>query len=314
MHIYLISPSGAVRDKTALRLGVKRLKQLGNDVELDPDALSSEQRFAGDDDARVLAVSRASASGADVVMLTRGGYGLTRILKRLPYKAIAASIKNGTQWVGHSDFTALQMGLLAKTGASSWAGPHACADFGAKTMDDITLACFEDMTQGRGEGAGWKLPSKDLEQLPKKALLAENATLWGGNLSVLCSLLGTTYFPSVQGGVLFLEDVAEHPYRIERMLGQLLHTGVLAQQKAIVLGAFTDYKLTPHDKGFKLQTVVDWLRTQVKTPVLTGLPFGHVPTKLCLPVGKPVTLLREGREAFLLWAHSAHGHDHDHGH
>jgi muramoyltetrapeptide carboxypeptidase len=78
------------------------------------------------------------------------------------------------------------------------------------------------------------------------------------------------------------------------------------------LGAFTDYKLTPHDKGFKLQTVVDWLRTQVKTPVLTGLPFGHVPTKLCLPVGKPITLLREGREAFVLWSHPAHTHGHGH--
>jgi muramoyltetrapeptide carboxypeptidase len=256
----------------------------------------------------VLAVSRAAASGADVVMLTRGGYGLTRILKRLPYKAIAASIKSGTQWVGHSDFTALQLALLAKTGACTWAGPHACADFGRADMDDITLACFEDMSQGRGEGAGWKLPAKDLEQLPKKNLLAENAPLWGGNLSVLCSLVGTPYFPDVQGGVLFLEDVAEHPYRLERMLTQLLHAGVLAQQKAIVLGAFTDYKLTPHDKGFKLPTVVDWLRAQLKTPVLTGLPFGHVPTKLCLPVGKPVTLLREGREAFLLWAHPHHGH------
>ena len=313
MHIYLISPSGAVRDKAALRLGVKRLKQLGHDVALDPDALSTEQRFAGDDDARVLAVSRAAASGADVVMLTRGGYGLTRIVKRLPYKAIAASIKHGTQWVGHSDFTALQLALLAKTGATTWAGPHACADFGRAEMDDITLACFEDMSQGRGEGAGWKLPLADLDCLPSKNLLAEHAVLWGGNLSVLCSLVGTPYLPHIQGGVLFLEDVAEHPYRLERMLTQLLHAGVLAKQKAIVLGAFTDYKLTSHDKGFKLPTVVDWLRSQVKTPILTGLPFGHVPTKLCLPVGKTVTLLREGREAFLLWAHPDHGQDHDHG-
>ncbi len=314
MHIYLISPSGAVRDKAALRLGIKRLKHLGHTVALDPDALSSEQRFAGDDDARVLAVARAAASGADVVMLTRGGYGLTRILKRLPYKAIASSVKNGTQWVGHSDFTALQMGLLAKTGACTWAGPHACVDFGRAEADDITLACFEDMAEGRAEGAGWKLPASDIPHLPKKALLAEHAVLWGGNLSVLCSLVGTPYLPNVQAGVLFLEDVAEHPYRVERMLTQLLHAGVLSQQKAIVLGAFTDYKLSAHDKGFKLQTVVDWLRTQVKTPVLTGLPFGHVPTKLCLPVGKQVTLLREGREAFLLWAHPEHGHTHDHGH
>jgi muramoyltetrapeptide carboxypeptidase len=90
------------------------------------------------------------------------------------------------------------------------------------------------------------------------------------------------------------------------MLTQLLNAGVLSQQKAIVLGAFTDFKLTSHDKGYKLNSVVSWLRAQVKTPVLTGLPFGHVPTKLCLPVGQEVSLLREGREAFLLWAHQAH--------
>ena len=306
MHIYIYSPSGALRDKTALRLALKRLRKLGHDPELDPDALSTDQRFAGDDDARLLAISRAAASGADIVMPTRGGYGLTRLLKKLPYKAIAASIKSGSRWVGHSDFTALQMGLLAKTGAVSWAGPHAASDFGAQDLDDITLACFDDMAQGRGEGAGWRLPAADLDHLPKKALLAEHATLWGGNLSVLCSLVGSPYMPSVQGGVLFLEDVAEHPYRVERMLTQLLHAGVLAQQKAIVLGSFTDFKLTPHDKGFNLHSVVAWLRGQVKTPVLTGLPFGHVATKLCLPVGQEVSLLREGREAFLLWAH--HGH------
>jgi muramoyltetrapeptide carboxypeptidase len=306
MHIYIYSPSGALRDKAALKLAVKRLGKLGHDIELDPDALSSDQRFAGDDDSRLLAISRAAASGADIIMPTRGGYGLTRLLKKLPYKAIAASITAGSQWVGHSDFTALQMGLLAKTKAISWAGPHAASDFGAAHLDEITLACFEDMAQGRGEGAGWRLPASDLDHLPKKALLAEHATLWGGNLSVLCSLVGTPYFPEVQGGVLFLEDVAEHPYRIERMLTQLLNAGVLSQQKAIVLGAFTDFKLTSHDKGYKLNSVVSWLRAQLKTPVLTGLPFGHVPTKLCLPVGQEVSLLREGREAFLLWAHQAH--------
>ena len=309
MHIYIFSPSGAVRDKAALRRAVKYFAKQGHDVELDPDALSSEQRFAGNDETRLLAMARAAASGADVVMLTRGGYGITRLMKKIPYKAIAASIKQGTLWVGHSDFTALQMGLLAKTGAHTWAGPHACADFGALAVDDIMHDCFDDMVQGRGEGAGWRLPASDLMHLPKRAMLAEDAVLWGGNLSVLCTLLGTPYLPAIENGVLFLEDVAEHPYRIERMLTQLLHAGVLAKQQAIVLGQFTDYKLTAHDKGYKLDSVVAWLRSQVKVPVLTGLPFGHVPTKLCLPVGQKLSLLREGREAFLLWAHQGH-HSH----
>ena len=136
----------------------------------------------------------------------------------------------------------------------------------------------------------------------------EHAPLWGGNLSVLCSLLGSPYFPTVQGGILFLEDVAEHPYRIERMLTQLLHAGVLARQKAIVLGQFTDYKRVPHDRGFTLQSVVNWLRSQLKVPVLTGLPFGHVPTKVLLPVGACCDLLVEGRDVLLVWGHTHHAH------
>ena len=306
MHIYIYSPSGAVRDKAALRRAVKHLGRLGHDVELDPDALSIKQRFAGDDQARVLSIARAAASGADIAMPTRGGYGITRLMKHLPYKAIAGSIKQGMRWVGHSDFTALQMGVLAKTGAVTWAGPHACADFGAQEVDEIMQDCWEDMAQGRGEGTGWRLPASDLAHLPKRTMLAEDAKLWGGNLSVLCSLVGTAYLPKVEKGVLFLEDVAEHPYRIERMLTQLLNAGVLAKQQAIVLGQFTDYKLTKHDQGYKFDTVVSWLRDHVKVPVLTGLPFGHVTTKVCLPGGQVVNLLREDREAFLLWAHQAH--------
>jgi muramoyltetrapeptide carboxypeptidase len=90
------------------------------------------------------------------------------------------------------------------------------------------------------------------------------------------------------------------------MLTQWLHAGILAQQKAIVLGQFTQFKLTPHDKGYKLDSVVSWLRSHLRIPVLTDLPFGHVPTKVCLPVGATTHLLVEDRDALLLWAHG-HG-------
>ena len=120
---------------------------------------------------------------------------------------------------------------------------------------------------------------------------------------MVAALLGTPYFPNIKGGILFLEDVAEHPYRIERLLTQLLHAGVLARQKAVVMGQFTNYKLTPHDKGFKLQTVVDWLRSQIKVPILTNLPYGHVATKVLLPVGAKSNLIVEGRDALMFWGH-----------
>jgi muramoyltetrapeptide carboxypeptidase len=301
-HIYIYSPSSAVRDKAAFKRGVQRLKTLGYEVELDAAALSSYQRFAGDDETRLAAISRAAASGADIALISRGGYGLTRILPQINYKALAKAVANGTQFVGLSDFTALQTALLAKTGAVSWAGPALGEDFGtADQPDDIMEACFDDLVCGQGEGAGWQLPKSAADAEPWSV---KNAVLWGGNLAILSSLVGTPYLPALKRGILFLEDVNEHPYRIERMLTQLLHAGVLGQQKAIVLGQFSNYKLVPHDKGFKLASVLDWLQRQVKVPVLTSLPFGHVATKVVLPVGAKVTLAVDGRDAFLLWGHT----------
>ena len=306
-HIYIYSPSSAVRDKAAFRRGVKRLQALGHTVEIDEAALSSHQRFAGDDDTRLAAIGRAAASGAQVALISRGGYGLTRILDAIPYKAVAKAVSRGTEFVGLSDFTAFQNALLAKTGAVSWAGPAVGEDFGALDgPDDIMEACFDDLITGQGEGTGWRLPAREGETPVLRPV--RDAVLWGGNLSVLVSLLGTPYFPAVEKGVLFLEDVHEHPYRLERMLDQLRHAGVLARQRAVVLGQFTSFKKVPHDKGFGLRTVVDRLRSQLRVPVLTGLPFGHVPTKVLLPVGAKVDMALDGRDVFLVWGHR-HAHD-----
>ncbi|WP_418515008.1 LD-carboxypeptidase [Delftia sp. PS-11] len=311
-RIYVYSPAGAVRDKAGFKRAVRRLEALGHQVEIDADALASHQRFAGDDATRLAAIHRAAASGADLVLPTRGGYGLTRILPGIQYKALAKAIEGGTRFVGLSDFTALSLALLAQTGATTWAGPLLIHDFGLPDaqggVDDIMLDCFNDLLCGQGEGAGWQMPRIGLLPDGKPAVedfyISGDATLWGGNLAVLVSLLGTPYFPKIQGGVLFLEDVGEHPYRIERMLTQLLHAGVLAQQKAIIFGQFTEFKLHAHDKGFKLQTVIDWLRSQLPCPVLQGLPYGHVPTKVLLPVGAPVSLSVEGRDALIYWGHT----------
>lgn len=310
-HIYIYSPSGAVRDKAAFKRGVARLRTLGHEVEVDTDALTSYQRFAGDDATRLAAIHRAAASGADLALISRGGYGLSRILGGIQYKRIAKAIEKGMLFVGISDFTAFQCAVLARTGAVTWAGPALCEGFGVggkpdrfdghghgeeKVPDDIMEACFDDLISGRGEGAGWRQSRQ-----PEAEFSVGKALLWGGNLSVLTSLLGTPYFPEVDKGILFLEDVAEHPYRIERMLTQLLHAGVLGRQKALVLGQFTEFKLVPHDRGYKLATVIEWLRQQIKVPVITSLPYGHVATKVVLPVGAKTTLLVDKRDALLFW-------------
>jgi muramoyltetrapeptide carboxypeptidase len=321
-HIYIYSPSGAVRDKAAFKRGLARLQALGHEVEVDSAALASHLRFAGDDATRLAAIHRAAASGADVALISRGGYGLSRILGGIAYKKVAKAIEQGMLFVGHSDFTAFQNAVLARTGAVTWAGPALCEGFGVggkpdlldahghgeeRLPDDIMEACFDDLLQGQGEGAGWRQhreSSVNAATDSATAFSAKNAVVWGGNLSVLTSLLGTPYFPQINKGVLFLEDVAEHPYRIERMLTQLLHAGVLARQKAVLLGQFTEFKLVPHDRGYKLSTVVSWLRQQTKVPVITNLPYGHVATKVLLPVGAKADLLIEGRDALLFWGHT----------
>ena len=300
-HIYIFSPSSAVRDKAAFRRGVKRLQLQGHQVEVDSAALTSHMRFAGDDDIRLASITRAALSGADVAMISRGGYGLTRLLPRLPYKAVARAIDGGLRFVGLSDFTAFNLAIWAQTDRITWQGPALGEDFGTEDVpDDIMQDCFEDLCLEQGEGTGWQLPKSEME----RDVRLKNAPLWGGNLTVLTSLLGTPYFPKVKGGVLFIEDVGEHPYRVERMLTQLLLAGVLTQQKAVVFGQFTNYKLVPsHDKGFRLSTVIEWLRSQIKAPVLTGLPFGHVRTKVLLPVGAKIDLVTEGRDALMVWGH-----------
>ena len=306
--IYIFSPSSAVRDKAAFRRGVSRLRAMGHSVEVDEAALASHMRFAGDDATRVAAIHRAAASGADLALISRGGYGLTRILPVIDFRRVAKAAQRGTRFVGLSDFTAFQNALLAKTGAVSWAGPALGEDFGTEgEPDDIMAACFDDLLLDQGEGTGWRLPrqSQPLAGAGEGVWRTKGTALWGGNLAIVTSLVGTPWLPEVKGGILFLEDVHEHPYRIERMLSQLLHAGILARQKAILLGQFSNYKLVPHDKGFKLATVVDWLQRQIKVPVLQNLPFGHVPTKVVLPVGAPVELAVEGRDAFLLWGHPA---------
>ncbi|MBE2243624.1 MAG: LD-carboxypeptidase [Burkholderiaceae bacterium] len=300
----IFSPSGVIASAAPLRRAAKRLVALGFDVALDAAALARHQRFAGDDETRLAALHRVAAEAPDIAMASRGGYGLTRLLDRIDWKLLARSAERGTRWVGHSDMTLLQLGLLAHAGARSWAGPMACYDFGRASeehgekavpaVDDVTQACFVEAMDGSLEAVGFRTG-------PGFDGLQARGTLWGGNLCLLASLLATSHLPKIRGGVLFLEDVNEHPYRIERSLLQLHQAGVLGAQKAVLLGSFTEFRASPLDRGYTLARAIEHLRSLTKTPIFTGLPFGHVPTKVCLPVGAKVTLLVQGRDVLIGW-------------
>ena len=312
----LFSPAGVLVKSAPLTLAAKRLKALGFEVQIDASARARHQRFAGDDDARLAALNRIAHAAPSIALASRGGYGLTRLLDRIDWPLIARSIERGTRWVGHSDMTTLQLGLLAqpKLGAKliTWAGPLAVDDFGradeAGGVDEVTRDCFLEAMSGALEAVGFRTEA-GFDGLEARG------TLWGGNLCMVNSLLSTQYFPRIRGGVLFLEDVNEHPYRVERNLLQLQQAGVLDAQKAVVLGEFSGWRRAPHDRGFTMKTVVAHLRSLTKTPILTGLPFGHVPTKVTMPVGARVSLLVQGRDVLIGWDHQhADGHHHDHVH
>lgn len=297
--LWLYTPAGALPSAAPLRRAAKRLGKLGYEVTIDEAALARQQRFAGDDETRLAAIHRVAEAAPSIAMATRGGYGMTRLLDRLDWALLARSVERGTRWVGHSDLTALQMGMLAHGGARSWAGPMAAYDFGREDgdggVDEVTEGCFVEAMSGELEAVGFRTEA-GFDGLTAKGVL------WGGNLAMLCSLLGTPHWPRIRGGgVLFLEDVAEHPYRVERMLLQLLQAGVLGAQKAVLLGSFSDWKAVKSDRGYKLKTVVEYLRAQTGVPVLTGLPFGHVPTKVTLPVGAKVELVVQGRNVLVGW-------------
>ena len=296
LHVY--APSGVELRSAALRLARQRLTALGFAVTLDPSVRARHQRFAGSDDARLATLYRVADAAPAVAMACRGGYGLTRLLDRIDWPRIARSVEQGTRWVGYSDLTALQLGLLAHTGAATWHGPMACDDFGrsedAGGSDEITRDCFAEAMSGELEAVGFRSEA-GFDGLQARGVL------WGGNLAMLVSLLGTPHWPKIKGGILFLEDIGEHPYRVERMLLQLQQAGVLQRQKAVLLGAFSDWRKSPLDRGFTLKSVVAHLRSVCATPILSGLPFGHVPTKVMLPVGRRVQLVVHGRDVLIGW-------------
>jgi muramoyltetrapeptide carboxypeptidase len=287
--IAVVAPGGYAPDPAAVERGIARLEAHGCRVHNYYDHSRLHQRFGASDDERLAQLYAAAANPeVDVVMALRGQYGMSRLLHRIDFAQLAAS---GKIFVGYSDLTALHMGLMAKTGAISYAGPMLAGDFGAAEPVAYTLDDFWHCLAGpthtiAGEARG-------------NPVLEASGRIWGGNLAMLVSLLGTGYFPRIDGGVVFIEDIGEHPYRVERMLLQLMQAGVLGRQQALVLGDFSGYRLSPADNGYDFDTMLAYLRATLPLPVLTGLPFGHIARRATIPFGAQARLV-SGNDGFTL--------------
>lgn len=285
-RIGIVAPSGYLPEPKIIDRAAAFFGTRGWQVEAGESVFAREERFAGPDDLRLADLQRfATDPTLDAVLVARGGYGITRILKRLNFAAIKA---RASVIVGYSDFTAFHLAYLA-SGGVSFAGPSA-GDFGARPPDAYTVEHFFGVLEN---------PRYAVSFDAEGPACAVAGPLWGGNLALVCSLLGTPFLPPVRGGILFLEDVNEPAYRIERMLVQLSLAGVLERQRAILLGAFEPVPSMPNDNGYGLVSAMKFLRKLVTAPVVTGLPFGHVARKLTLPVGGRAALTVRRRRAQL---------------
>lgn len=292
-RIRLIAPSGYPHDPAAMARGVQRLREAGCVVEGLDVLERSELRFAGSDAERAGDINALAtmATLPDIALVTRGGYGASRLLPHLHYDALRERLRHAPfPIVGHSDFTALQLALHAKSGLCTFSGPL-LADLGADSDGGFTWQHFWDTLRSPAATAAWTSTGSDE--------LDVHGPLWGGNLAVLCSLLGTPYFPQIEGGILFVEDVGESPYRLERMLYQLHLSGVLGRQQVLLLGNFSQCEPGSRDNGYDLAAAFAQIRAVVGIPVVDGLPHGHADQQLTLPFGAPARLRVDGRAARL---------------
>jgi muramoyltetrapeptide carboxypeptidase len=218
-----------------------------------------------------------------MILAARGGYGLSRVLPYIDWNRVAAS---GKLFVGFSDFTAFNMAACACANLVTFHGPMLTSDFAGDEPDgfaqqDFWYALSRDTHRIDGLRADYAYEPRRIE-----------GRLWGGNLALLTHLLGTPYFPRIDDGILYVEEIGEEPYAIERMFLQLKLAGVLGRQRALLLGDFVDCTAEKTKRyPYSLEEVIESLRGWLPYPVLTGLPFGHVARKVTLPFGAPGTLV-----------------------
>ena len=298
VHLHLVAPSGFGSDEQRNLLAIHRLTQAGFYID-NPEVISRRYlRFAGSDSERLgditVLLNRPVHQLPKVLLGVRGGYGAMRLLNKLSdhqWRTLTQKLKErGTLLMGFSDFTALQLAMYAKGHLPYVAGAMLSSDFGKTEVNTDTIQSFINLcTQNQ---LRIQVPEAQLYRDSARPLAKPiKGTLWGGNLSVLAAMVGTPYMPTIDNGILFLEDTGEQPYRIERMLQTLVLSGIVAKQQAIVLGKFNFSGISDAYNGdYTFDTVIRTIQQTTGRPIYTDFPFGHVARRINFPLGVPVTL------------------------
>lgn len=278
----VIAPSSPQRDDARLRAGIDYIRGKGYNVVEGEHLWNRHGYLAGHDEERLHDLN-GFLRDPDVRMIVagRGGYGATRILSGIDYRAARRDPKIV---VGFSDVTAINLALLRRANLVTFSGAMPGVDFWDPALDPLTESSFwNSVTSVRTPGRSH--PAHKISVTPASPGRARGPIV-PANLTLLCSLLGTKFLPALNGAILVIEEIGEEPYRVDRMLSQLLNAGVLRNVAGIVLGAFTgtEPKRVSVD-SLPLEEVFNHFLQIAGKPAVSGLPYGHIRSKLTLPVG-----------------------------
>jgi muramoyltetrapeptide carboxypeptidase len=286
----LIEPASATYEPFDVQYVEEVVRAMGLVPKRGKHLLGRHGYLAGTDAERAEDVNAMFADkSVKAILAVRGGWGCARILPLLDYAMIS---KNPKPLIGYSDITALHMALQAKTGMVSFHGPNGSSIWGKQSVDCFKPILFDGATYIYRN----PVPTEDrLVQKKWRTQIIRGGTaqgkLIGGNLTVLSALVGTPYVPNFDGAILFLEDVAEAEYRIDRMLTQLSLAGILKKLRGVIFGQCTDCKDGDRNLGgFTLTEIFQHHFGALGVPAFQGAFFGHITDQFTFPIGVQVEM------------------------
>ena len=279
--IGLIGPSGAVRTEGAIERAVQETERMGFRVKLGESAGQKYGYLSGNDEVRARDINAMFADReVDAIICLRGGYGATRILDRLDYDLIR---QNPKIFIGFSDITALHIAFLEKCSLATFHGPMAAANWASKPLDSFGL---ESMYRAIMHAE----PAGELANPPEYARQTINrgcaeGLLVGGNLTLIAASLGTPWEINTKDRILFIEEVDERTYAVDRMLTHLRLAGKFEDCAGVVFGDFADCPVEYPEFGLTLEEIIRDIVVPCGKPIVTGLRCGHCTPTLTLPLG-----------------------------
>jgi muramoyltetrapeptide carboxypeptidase len=277
--IALTAPAGAIFNEDSIQKATTSFEAQGFRVKHCPTLSLRYGYLAGTDAVRASELSELFADKTvQAIVAMRGGWGCARMVNMLDYDKILANPKI---FSGFSDITTLLHSIYVKTGVVTFHGP-----VGNSTLDGFTMENFLRVVKD-GEALNMVQPTTD----PLTVISEGRATgrLFGGNLSVLCSMIGTGYLPDFTGSILFLEETEEEPYQVDRYLTQLELVGTIGRVAGIVFGKCTKCDAEEPEKSFFIEDVLQEKFNNLFLPVVSNFSFGHVKDKFTFPVGAMAT-------------------------